>query len=849
MIGNVKKQNTQHFVRNHYALFIGLSILVMVVFLLTLGTRPRYIGSNFSYSSNLALTFSRYDSAHDRYDGEQYASGSFFVQRSGTSKGNALLKETLSATSLQTNSTLTLSSIDLAANAESGEVTNAPGAGQPYVFAPRNLKPKQTFSFWYAPYARSAVMRYDGTEDLFGLQVYRYSADFSKSGTLPAANIYNENLPNGQSLQYKPQMHVWIEPTTGWLLKYTENTTAYFYDTTTGVTFKPAYSYTNITTDESVSQQVAYAQALKLQLSIAREVLPAILLLIALTVLASLAMRMARVTVVPMQITLGFIFAAGLGSLIGWWLNIDMLKGLFTGVVPINPLVSVCFILSAVAMLLLYRRMLHKTTIILATLVAVMSLMQMLTLLNMSPLDLDLVMFRNEALSYNSTMSLLSAFMFFILSIGILKTLLLTRGVTLRFSRIAASIVVTLASVSLLAKILILDRAFSVTLIESISVSELALFLVAGYAFFKVMQARHGHRIEPAFVIRRLALQSLVVVPIIAIGVIAQMQQNLVQQQLKQSFDSQVANVQKSIQDRALQYEHAATGAQALFAASDSVERGEWQRYVRALDLNQNYPDVRSVGYVQYAKNQAELDALQTAARRDGVSQFTVFPAGQRDQYMIVYYVDPLNATTSQTLGYDLLTDNQLSKAMQLAQNGNAPTISGKVVLLQEEKSSAAGFLMFVPVYQNGQSTNTLAQREQNITGFVYMPFNASRFFKDAANNKSNRIDLSVYDGTQTEGDKLLYSNATMPITQGSGVLSKTVTFFVGGHPWTLAAQATSDFQLSSAQERAPDLIFIGGSLAYFLAVLVLYSVQALRAQAVTLIESADKGPKKHGRA
>lgn len=835
--------------RKHYTFVIGLLTLAIVVVLLVLGGRQQYISPGFSYSTNLTSSFSRYDQVHDRYDGEQYAQGSFFVQQVGRNSSSSSVRETVSAAALQTGKSITSSSTAFAIDNTSGRILTNRGATQPFMFAPRNVKTTQSFLMQYATYAKPAIMRYSGTEDLSGLQVYKYEADYSDTGVLPAVNVYNQNIPQGQSLQYKPHLSIWVEPTTGWLVKYTENTTAYYYDKASGALFKPAYTFTNATVDENVSQQVAYAQTLRLQLTAAHEVLPSVVLLFTLIALAAFAMRLAKVSVVPMQVTLGFIFAAAFASVVGWILNIDLLKELFIGAIPVNPLTNLCFIVSAIALLLLYKRAAKTATVVLTSFVTLASVTQILAVLQVSPFNPDLVLFRNESIAGQSSMSLLSAFMFFILSVGILKTLVAGHSFTLRFSRVAASIVVTIASVAVACKILLLDRVFSISYIEPVPLSELFLFVLAGYCFFKVMQARHGHRIDTSIVIRRLAVQSLVVLPIIAIGIVAQLQQNLVNQQLQRTFNDQVTTIQKSIQSEAAQYVHVITGAQALFAASTSVERDEWHNYVRALELPRDYPDIKSMGYIQAEPDAAGVQALTQRAHAEGLSQFMLFPSGTRDQYTLVWFVDPMNAKTSQILGYDMFTDVERSKAMELARDNNQATISDKVLLLQETRSPTSGFVMFVPVYKNGTAVSTIDDRQQNLAGYVYVPFDAHSFFSRATSNQLKDINLSVYDGAQPDGSKMLYSNTTAPVMQQGSVLGRTATIYVAGHPWTIAAQATSAFHLSKAQERTPNLVFIVGSLTYFLAVLVLYSVRALRVQAVSLMESTNQGPKKHGRS
>ena len=83
-------------------------------------------------------------------------------------------------------------------------------------------------------------------------------------------------------------------------------------------------------------------------------------------------------------------------------------------------------------------------------------------------------------------------------------------------------------------------------------------------------------------------------------------------------------------------------GAQGLFAASKSVERGEWRAYCGSLDLDDVGESI-GVEAMRYVANvpSAGLDAFVSAARADGAPGFEIHATESSDDHRIVLYAEP----------------------------------------------------------------------------------------------------------------------------------------------------------------------------------------------------------------
>src|SRR5947207_8429458 len=105
----------------------------------------------------------------------------------------------------------------------------------------------------------------------------------------------------------------------------------------------------------------------------------------------------------------------------------------------------------------------------------------------------------------------------------------------------------------------------------------------------------------------------------------------------KLTYEQDQSLYQKSVQelkdrirlkiDRSVALLRAGTG---LFAASDPVEVGEFDRFVEQFDLQTNYPGTQGIGFA-LSFSPEEHDAVIKRMRAQGISGFQVWPEGARD--------------------------------------------------------------------------------------------------------------------------------------------------------------------------------------------------------------------------
>lgn len=140
-----------------------------------------------------------------------------------------------------------------------------------YLFAPKNLH-KQDFIYWHINYDTAATMKFLSEETILGLPVYRYEARYTVDQTANLGHL--PQVPETRGVNLDIQLQTWIEPKTGHMIKYQDDTTAYYYDKKTSTRIAPWNKFGNTYTDVSVREHVKNAREEKQKLLIIEWIIP-----------------------------------------------------------------------------------------------------------------------------------------------------------------------------------------------------------------------------------------------------------------------------------------------------------------------------------------------------------------------------------------------------------------------------------------------------------------------------------------------------------------------------------------------------------------------------------------------
>lgn len=313
-------------------------------------------------------------------------------------------------------------------------------------------------------------------------------------------------------------------------------------------------------------------------------------------------------------------------------------------------------------------------------------------------------------------------------------------------------------------------------------------------------------------------------------------------------FDNRVELIQNAILSRLQHYEQVLRGGVALFAAADHVNRENWRTYVSTLRLQDYYPGIEGVGFAQRVKLR-DRDRFTQALHAQGFSAFHIWPPGQRPDYYPIIYLEPFANRNLKAFGFDMFSEPVRHDAMAQARDSGSTRISGKVTLVQEQGESRpqAGFLMYIPVYPNGLTPATSAERRETIQGFVYSPFRVTDLMNDILvdiRNRQNRhINLDIYDGRDTDPSALLFRESpasSKAAGQTRPMFTRSLPLTFAAHDWTLHFQSRPEFETTIETQRAW-IVLLGGLVTSALLFVVTLSLTLARVRAEALREGAEE--------
>lgn len=312
--------------------------------------------------------------------------------------------------------------------------------------------------------------------------------------------------------------------------------------------------------------------------------------------------------------------------------------------------------------------------------------------------------------------------------------------------------------------------------------------------------------------------------------------------QAKQArFDSLVRQTTVAIIDRIATYTDAHYGGVGLFASSEHVSRHQWKKYIETLNIMKHYPGINGLGYaIPVPYN--ELKHFELETQKDNAPNYIVTPPGERADYFAIKYIEPIEINRP-ALGYDMGSEQTRRKAMEKARDTGKPTISGKIILVQD-MAQTPGFLLYVPFYKEGSHPNTVKARRQNFQGWIYAPFIASDFikgiFKQSLHEIKNQITLEIYNDKTFSKDKIIYESPTLYLVADNDTwkteFQTTTTINLHRQEWTLRIKTTPQFYDAFTGHHQHTLILTGGILLSLLMFAFVNFIVRTRDYAIQLV-------------
>jgi len=308
--------------------------------------------------------------------------------------------------------------------------------------------------------------------------------------------------------------------------------------------------------------------------------------------------------------------------------------------------------------------------------------------------------------------------------------------------------------------------------------------------------------------------------------------ERLLAERALERFHFQAAQITDAIRQRMLAYEMVLRSAAALFQVSDQVSRRDWYEFVSALALEQRFPGLQGLGFSTVIAPD-QLARHIEAVRAEGFANYTVQPAGERELYSAIIYLEPFTGRNLRAFGYDMFAEPIRREAMARARDLGQAALSGMVTLVQETDHDVQhGVLMYIPVYRKGGPAGTVAERQAALLGWVYSPFRLKDLMTGILGRAESALGFDLYDGPEagdavrlyrSDHDRALELRAPSPLHQ-------TLAFDLAGRRWTLSLWARPDYL--TVGETWPPLGVLGGGLTISLLLFLIVANSARQRRA-----------------
>lgn len=294
-------------------------------------------------------------------------------------------------------------------------------------------------------------------------------------------------------------------------------------------------------------------------------------------------------------------------------------------------------------------------------------------------------------------------------------------------------------------------------------------------------------------------------------------------QALRSQFDFALRETVSRVEQRVLGYEQMLRGVQSLFATIPLKNRVALHDYVDTLQLDANFSGIQAIGVVAWVSAQdkaAHLDAMRSA----GFPDYAIAPEGPREVYAPIVQREPYVGRNRAPPGSDVWLDPMRRLALERARDSGMPAISGKVQLKADTQSGAPpGFIMYLPIYAQGQPHDSVDQRRAQLIGWVYAAFHMNDFMASLYGSQSPGLTLAMYDGTDAKDASLLYrtgGSAAIAKAQRPAAFSANEYMVVAGHNWTLSMSTQEAFEDRYGRGVETVIAVAGVGLSLLLAVL-----------------------------
>jgi diguanylate cyclase (GGDEF)-like protein/PAS domain S-box-containing protein len=263
-------------------------------------------------------------------------------------------------------------------------------------------------------------------------------------------------------------------------------------------------------------------------------------------------------------------------------------------------------------------------------------------------------------------------------------------------------------------------------------------------------------------------------------------------QQVFADVSDQIKNI---ITLRLTRYELTLRGVKGFYESSHLIRQREYQTYIEALHLAHNLPGLQHVALAIYVpKDKVQQHLAEMRSR--GIVNYRIKPDGKSAAYAPIALIEPHSGRNLSAVGFDILSNPATKPALLLSRDSGNMALTGKLNLIQDAGQDVPAAVMYVPIYDTRQPTDTVLGRHAALVGWASGPLRMRDLMAGLANQLDADIGIDIYAGDTLSAATLLFGNHRVPTAAEAATgLHTQRTLDIGGQRWTLALHALPAFE------------------------------------------------------